>query len=141
MCEWKIPNCTVFSAIQISREINFGDSTSAKSAVLTYLEALNFGFYEFVHFLRMQFTKFIAPKLAKTEVLGILDSLKLISRKIWVADKSFFALCCGETQCGNFRIFLSHRFCVKSILQNLEVLKTPFLPFWGNFSHQTCKNS
>ena len=33
------------------------------------------------------------------------------------------------TQCGNFRIFLSFRFYVKSILDNAEVLKMPFLPF------------
>ena len=34
-------------------------------------------------------------------------------------------------QCGNFRIFLSFRFYVNLILENLEVLKLPFLPFWG----------
>ena len=34
-------------------------------------------------------------------------------------------------QCGNFRIFLSLRFYVKSILENLEVLKLLFLPFLG----------
>ena len=35
------------------------------------------------------------------------------------------------TQCGNFKIFLSLRFYVKSILENLEVRKLPFLPFFG----------
>ena len=30
-------------------------------------------------------------------------------------------------QCGNFRIFLSFRFYVKLFLENLEVLKIPFL--------------
>ena len=34
-------------------------------------------------------------------------------------------------QCGNFRIFLSLRFYVKSILENLEFLKLPFLPLSG----------
>ena len=29
-------------------------------------------------------------------------------------------------QCGNFRIFLFFKFYVKSILENLEVLKMPF---------------
>ena len=36
----------------ILREINFGSSRSAKSAILTHLEALNFGFCEFLHFLK-----------------------------------------------------------------------------------------
>ena len=34
-------------------------------------------------------------------------------------------------QCGNFMIFLSLRFYVISILDNLEFLKMPFLPFLG----------
>ena len=54
-------------------------------------------------------------------VLELLDSPKLISRKIWVT----------KTQCGKFRIFLSLRFYVKSIFENLEVLKLTFLPFLG----------
>ena len=36
--------------IFLSREINFKDSKSAKSAILTHLGALNFDFYELVHF-------------------------------------------------------------------------------------------
>ena len=32
--------------------------------------------------------------------------------------------------CGNFTIFLSLRFYVKSISENLEELKLAFLPFW-----------
>ena len=52
-------NCTVWkfhdiSITQILREINFGDSTRAKSAVLTHLEALNFEFYELLHFLKAE---------------------------------------------------------------------------------------
>ena len=35
-----------------------------------------------------------------------------------------------KTLFANFMIFLSLRFCVKSILENLEVLKMPFLPFY-----------
>ena len=34
------------------REINFEDSRSAKSAILTHLEALNFDFHEILHFLK-----------------------------------------------------------------------------------------
>ena len=36
----------------ILREINFGDSRGAKSAIFTHLEALNLDFYEFLHFLK-----------------------------------------------------------------------------------------
>ena len=51
--------CTVwkfhdFSITQILREINFGDSRSAKSAILTHLEALNFDFYGILHFLKAE---------------------------------------------------------------------------------------
>ena len=38
---WKFAN---FSITQILREINFGDSRSAKAALLTHLEAPDFGF-------------------------------------------------------------------------------------------------
>ena len=50
---------------------------------------------------------------------------------------------------GNFRIFLSLRFFVKSILENVEVLKLSFLPFlglwilliWSISAFKKCKNS
>ena len=73
---------------QILREINFGDSRSAKYAILTNLEALNFDFYEILHFLKAeidQIHKFQSPKMA---VIELLDSPKLISRKIWMTKKS-----------------------------------------------------
>ena len=46
---WKLKD---FSATQILREVNFGESRSAKSVILTNLEALamNFDFYEILHF-------------------------------------------------------------------------------------------
>ena len=53
-----------FSITQISREINFWYSRSAKSVILTQLEALNFDFYEFLHFLKAeiyQLTHFQSP--------------------------------------------------------------------------------
>ena len=43
-----------FSITQILREINFGDTRSAKSAILTHLEALNIDFYEFLQFLKAE---------------------------------------------------------------------------------------
>ena len=39
-----------FSITHFLREINFGDATSAKSAILTHLEVLYLDFYEFLHF-------------------------------------------------------------------------------------------
>ena len=54
-----------FSVNQILREINLGGSRSAKSAILAHSEALNFDFYEFLHFLKAEIyhlTKFIALK-------------------------------------------------------------------------------
>jgi len=48
---WKFQN---FSITQILREINFMDSRSAKSAILTNSEALNFDFYEFFHFMKAE---------------------------------------------------------------------------------------
>ena len=46
---WKFQD---FSVTQILREINFWDSKNAKLAILTHLEALNFDFQEFLHFLK-----------------------------------------------------------------------------------------
>ena len=48
---WKFHN---FSITQIFREIHLGDSRGAKYAILTYLEALNFDFYDFLHFLKAE---------------------------------------------------------------------------------------
>ena len=75
---WKL-HC--FSFTQILHELNIGDSRCAKSAILTHSEALNFEFYEFLHFLKAkmyQKTKFRAPKVAKTAALELLDSAKKI---------------------------------------------------------------
>ena len=46
------------------REISFGDSTSAKSAIFASLEALDLEHYEFLHFLKYdlyQINKFQSP--------------------------------------------------------------------------------
>ena len=51
---------------QILREINFRDPRSAKSAILTHLESLNFDFYEFLHFSKAeiyQINKIMTPKM------------------------------------------------------------------------------
>ena len=44
-----------FSTTQILRKIKFRESRSAKSAISTLLEALNFDFYEFSHILNPDF--------------------------------------------------------------------------------------
>ena len=64
---WKFRN---FSITQKLREISFWDFVSAKSAILTHLEALNFDFYAFLHFLK-------AEIYLKMAVLVLLHSLKL----------------------------------------------------------------
>ena len=43
-----------FSITQILREINFKDCGNAKFAILTHLEALNFDFNDFLHFLKAE---------------------------------------------------------------------------------------
>ena len=49
----------------------------SKSAVLVHLGALNFDFYEFLHFLKAeiyQINKIQGPKMAKTAFLELLDA-------------------------------------------------------------------
>ena len=68
---WKFRD---FSISQILRETNFWDSRSAKSAILTHLEALNFNLEEFLHFFRagiFKINKIQTPKLAQTAVLEL----------------------------------------------------------------------
>ena len=48
---WKFQD---FSITQILREISFGDCRGAKSAIFTHLEALNFNFHEFLHYLKAE---------------------------------------------------------------------------------------
>ena len=62
---WKFHD---FFIIQILREINFEASWSAKSAILPHLEALNFDFDDFVHFLLVeiyQMNKIHSPQNGK----------------------------------------------------------------------------
>ena len=77
-----------FSLTQILREINFWDSRSTKSAILTHLEALYFDFNEFWHILKAEIcliNKIQTSKSLKWQKMALsqlLDSPKLISRKI-----------------------------------------------------------
>ena len=79
-----------FSITQILRETNFGDFRSAKSAISTHLEALNFDFNQFLNFVKAendQKTKFRAFKNVKMAFLVFLRYQKLISRKIGMTEK------------------------------------------------------
>ena len=49
---WKFHDFSTI--IQILREINFGDTTSAKSAVLTHFRVLNFALKEILPFLKAE---------------------------------------------------------------------------------------
>ena len=48
---WKFQN---FSITHFLREIKVGDFCGPKFAILTQSEALNFDFYEFLHFLKAE---------------------------------------------------------------------------------------
>ena len=48
---WKFHD---FCITQILREIDFGDSRSAKFAISKNLEVLNFAFHEILHFLKAE---------------------------------------------------------------------------------------
>ena len=63
----------------------FDDFKVSKTAILTILEALNVDFGKFLHFLKTEIyqnQKSRASKTAKMTDLELLDSQKLISRKI-----------------------------------------------------------
>ena len=68
------------SIIQILCEINFGDSRSAKSDILTH-----FDFYEVLHFLKTEIYILnniqSCQKMVKPALLELLNSVKLMSRK------------------------------------------------------------
>ena len=72
------------SITQILCDISFQVFRTAKSTILTHLEALNFDFYKNFT-LRLKSTKstiFRAPKMAKMVDLEVLNSPKLISHNI-----------------------------------------------------------
>ena len=48
---WKFHDISI---TQILREINFWGCTSAKSTIITHLDALNFDSYEVLHFLKAE---------------------------------------------------------------------------------------
>ena len=84
---WKI--YTTYSDFYVK---SFLDSRSAKLTIWPHLEALNFDFYEFLHFLKDEIyhiRKIQSPVYSKNGIFRTLDHPKLISRKIWVTEKSW----------------------------------------------------
>ena len=59
---WKFQD---FSVIPYLCEINFEDTCNAKSAIFTHLEALNYDFYEYLHFLKAEIDQKIELKVSK----------------------------------------------------------------------------
>ena len=67
----------------ILREINFGDSRSTKSAILT--QAQNFNFHDFLHSLKAEIDQIIkiqSLQTCKKTILELQGYQKLISYKI-----------------------------------------------------------
>ena len=126
---WKLQN---FMITQILREITFGDCRSAKSAILTHFKRLwILIFMKFCSFWRLKFTKvtnFRAPKMAKAAFLDLQNSPKVISRKIWMTEKTW-NFPTVLPQCGNYRMLLLLRFYVKSKWANLDSQNLPFYTF------------
>ena len=82
----------LFSFTLILCEVKFEYSRSAKSAIFTHLGLWILIFMNFFIFWRLKFTKstkFRAPKMAKTAILELLNFQNLISRKIWLIEKSW----------------------------------------------------
>ena len=86
---WKFNN---FSATQILREIKFGNFTFPEIYHFNTFRGSEFWFFnDFCTYGRLIFnklTKFRDSKMAKTAFLELLDSPKLISREMWMTEKS-----------------------------------------------------
>ena len=89
-----------------------------KTAISTHSEAVNIFLCEFMHFLKVEIyqnQKFRAHEIAKIPFLECLNPLKLISRKIWVREKSLNF----HTVSYEWSNFPSSRFYVNSIFENV----------------------
>ena len=84
-CCLECENFIIFLSLRFYVKSIFGIlDRSAKYAILTHLQAL---FALFCRLKCTKSTKFRGPKMAKKGILGLLDSPKLISRKIWMIEK------------------------------------------------------
>ena len=73
---WKFES---FSTTHTLRKIEIGESRVTKSAIFTNWKGLNFWFHEFLHIFKAEIYL----------ILELLESPKLISRKIWVMENSW----------------------------------------------------
>ena len=77
----------------------------------------------FISLKTVKYYKFPSFNLGKIKILTFSEVKNSFKLKLWTFSK-LVKHC--ETLCGNFMIFLSFRFYVKSILANLNVVKLPF---------------
>ena len=132
-----------FCITQILREINFWGSRRGKFCHLNTFRGSEiwffffFNFCTFCTFWRLTFfqnTKVQSPKNGKMAVLELLDfqhwfHAKSEWQKIPIITTLMYLQFLKSNYFWNFRNFLSFRIYVKSILENLEVQKLPFLQF------------
>jgi len=81
----------IFLSLKFYVKSILGECTSAKSAILTHSEPLDFDFYEFLLFLKAknyQMIQIQSHKNGKMVFLEFLDSTIMISRNISVIEKS-----------------------------------------------------
>ena len=68
-------NFTIFLSFKFYvKSITYGDSKSAKSAILTLIEEVDFDFYEFLHFCK---TEILSLQNGKWAVLELKDTSKI----------------------------------------------------------------
>ena len=85
-------NCMFFLLFRFCVKLHFGN---LERQILPFQHILRHWlliFVDFCTFSRLRFTKlskFRVPKTTQTAVLELLDSPKLISRKIWMTEKSY----------------------------------------------------
>ena len=108
---WKFQD---FSITQILREINFGDSGSVKSAILTHVEALNFDSHEFLHFLKTeiyQIKEIQSPKNCKTSSFRTFAFSKIdFTQNLSDSKIMKFPHCvCTILECWNLECSTSHQ--------------------------------
>ena len=86
---WKFQD---FSITDILRVINFKDSRSAKSAILTHLEPLNYNLYEFLHFLKPEIYLLNKIQSSQNGKNGIFCTFR-IPKFQWWKNPEFSTLC------------------------------------------------
>ena len=127
-----------FLSLRFFVKSKIGELRDSKSAILTNWEALKFEFWW------LKFTKstnLTVPKMAQLAILELLDSPKLISRKIKVTEKSwnFHTVEKQETYSHKKyfvkltfvgKMLLSRNFCLISVRMNFRNFYTVHFTVW-----------